>query len=152
MSVRSDSISGCTSVPRGQGVPAYQKRTSVRQCLSRCYAILGSAISRDLLQATNNNRSPTTNGTIAVGIDIIADITVAPIMMTISKLAANGVSPRLMPVSQGTMSPMPPKISQIPMKCINHIGKATGAPSFICSADIINFMEPENRNNRLSSI
>ena len=91
-------------------------------------------------------------GKIATGMDIVADITVAPIMITISRLAASGVSPRLMPVSQGTTRPIAPRISHIPMKWMNHIGKATGAPSFICSADIMNFIEPENVNSRPRSI
>ena len=102
--------------------------------------------------ATTTSSNPTTNGSMAYKIPIIADITVAPIMITINRLAASGVSPRLMPVSHGTISPMPPRISHIPIKCRNHIGKATGDPSVICSADIINFIEPENKNNRPRSI
>lgn len=83
---------------------------------------------RDLPHAMTNKRSPTINGTIAVAIDPIAEITTAPTMITINRLAASGVSQLLMPVSQGTTKPIAPSISQIPMKWINQIGKATGAP------------------------
>ena len=80
----------------------------------------------------------------------IAVSTVAPVMITISPLAASGVRRGRIRSAHGRMRPTAPQTSATPMKRRNGPGSATG-PCCMASTGRTSFIPPAKTNNAASS-